>query len=48
MRDYNDFKTKVQDYMEYFCRRNDPANIESIVNDLITILEWILIQQLTK
>ena len=30
MRDYNTFKTKVQDYMEYFCRRNDPKNIEDM------------------
>jgi hypothetical protein len=35
MRDYNIFKTKVQDYMEYFCRRNDPKNIEDIVNSLM-------------
>lgn len=35
MRDYNTFKTKVQDYMEYFCRRNDPKNIEDIVNSLM-------------
>lgn len=36
MRNYNLFKTKVQDYMEYFCRRNDPDNIESIVNNLLS------------
>ena len=35
MRDYNDFKTKVQYYTEYFCRSNDPLVIEALINQLM-------------